>query len=106
MANAPYVPSAALELLPAESRRYEAPVALDGGPDGLAVLRRLAEEAARWLAPGGNLVVEVGESQVDPLAAVLRAAGLIPTTVRNESLGATAMTARRPVDMAGSGLEN
>ncbi|MGC5029480.1 putative protein N(5)-glutamine methyltransferase [Micromonospora sp. DT229] len=106
VANAPYVPSAALDLLPAESRRYEAPVALDGGPDGLAVLRRLAADAASWLAPGGNLVVEVGATQVDPLATVLREAGLIPTTVRDESLGATAMTAHRPVDMAGRGLEN
>ncbi|MEV6690597.1 putative protein N(5)-glutamine methyltransferase [Micromonospora sp. NPDC051196] len=96
VANAPYVPTAALDLLPAESRRYEAPVALDGGPDGLAVLRRLAGDATRWLAPGGHLVVEVGETQVDLFAAVLTAAGLVPATVRDESLAATAMTARRP----------
>ncbi|AEB43390.1 putative protein N(5)-glutamine methyltransferase [Micromonospora maris] len=106
VANAPYVPTAALDLLPAESRRYEALVALDGGPDGLAVLRRLAADATRWLAPGGHLVVEVGQSQVDLLATVLAEAGLLPSTFRDESLAATAMTARRPVGMAGQGSEN
>ncbi|TCB95541.1 putative protein N(5)-glutamine methyltransferase [Micromonospora zingiberis] len=106
VANAPYVPTAALGLLPPESRRYEAPVALDGGPDGLAVLRRLAVDATSWLAPGGHLVVEVGETQVDLLGAALTEAGLVPTTVRDGSLGATAMTAQRPVGMAGRGNEN
>ncbi|MFI7022586.1 putative protein N(5)-glutamine methyltransferase [Micromonospora sp. NPDC049900] len=97
VANAPYVPTAALPLLPPESRRYEAPVALDGGTDGLAVLRRVATSASRWLAPGGHLVVEVGEDQVDELWAVLTGAGLVPEVVRDDDLGATAMTACRPV---------
>ena len=97
VANAPYVPTAALDLLPAESRRYEAPVALDGGPDGLAVLRRVAADASSWLAPGGHLVAEIGDVQVDELGAVLTDAGLVPTVIRDAALGATAMTACRPV---------
>ncbi|MER7420599.1 putative protein N(5)-glutamine methyltransferase [Micromonospora peucetia] len=96
LANAPYVPTAAVALMPPEARLYEAPVALDGGPDGLAVLRRVAEGAARWLAPGGHLVVETGQTQVDALRAVLTAVGLHPTVTRDDDRDATAVTARRP----------
>ncbi|MEU4771889.1 putative protein N(5)-glutamine methyltransferase [Micromonospora sp. NPDC023644] len=96
LANAPYVPTAAVALMPPEARLYEAPVALDGGPDGLAVLRRVAEGAARWLAPGGHLVVEAGEAQLDALRAVLTAVGLHPTVTRDDDRDATAVTARRP----------
>ncbi|WP_341719507.1 putative protein N(5)-glutamine methyltransferase [Micromonospora sp. FIMYZ51] len=106
VANAPYVPTAELTLLPTESRRYEAPVALDGGSDGLAVLRRIAVAALSWLAPGGHLVLEIGAGQVDEVRAVLTDAGLEATVVRDEVLGATAMTARCPADVAGRRNEN
>ncbi|GIJ28349.1 methylase [Micromonospora qiuiae] len=101
VANAPYVPTGELTLLPAESRRYEAPVALDGGSNGLAVLRRIAVAALSWLAPGGHLVVEVGAVQVDELRAVLTEIGLVAEVIRDEALDATAMTARRPTGVAG-----
>ncbi|MFE9690415.1 putative protein N(5)-glutamine methyltransferase [Micromonospora sp. NPDC005806] len=96
VANAPYVPSAAVALLPAEARLHEAPVALDGGVDGLAVLRRVAIGAAEWLAPGGHLAVEVSAGQAETLCAALTEAGLVPTVVRDDDLDATAVTARRP----------
>lgn len=96
VANAPYVPSEAVALLPPEARLYEAPVALDGGPDGLAVLRRVATGAAEWLAPGGHLAVEVSAGQAEALRAVLEAVGLVPTLVHDDDLEATAVTARRP----------
>ncbi|MFG2008329.1 putative protein N(5)-glutamine methyltransferase [Micromonospora sp. NPDC048868] len=96
LANAPYVPTAAVALMPPEARLHEAPVALDGGPDGLAVLRRVAEGAARWLAPGGHLVVEAGEAQVEALRAALTAVGLHPTVTRDDDRDATAVSARRP----------
>ncbi|TDB72453.1 putative protein N(5)-glutamine methyltransferase [Micromonospora sp. KC721] len=96
VANAPYVPTEAVALMPAEARRYEALVALDGGVDGLAVLRRVAAGAVDWLAPGGRLVVEVGESQVDALDGELRTLGLRPRVVRARKWDAIAMTARRP----------
>ncbi|MGS2614762.1 putative protein N(5)-glutamine methyltransferase [Micromonospora sp. LZ34] len=96
VANAPYVPTAAVALMPPEARLHEAPVALDGGPDGLAVLRRVAEGAVDWLAPGGHLAVETSAAQADRLCAALSAAGLIPTVVRDDDREATAVTACRP----------
>ena len=96
VANAPYVPSEAVALLPPEARLYEAPVALDGGPDGLAILRRVAAGAAEWLAPGGHLAVESSAGQAEALCGVLSDVGLVPAVVRDEELDATAVTARRP----------
>ncbi|MDM4722922.1 putative protein N(5)-glutamine methyltransferase [Micromonospora sp. WMMA1363] len=95
VANAPYVPTEAVALMPAEARLHEARVALDGGPDGLAVLRRVAAGAAQWLAPGGHLVVEAGAAQVDGLRGVLAAVGLASSVVHDGDLDATAVTARR-----------
>ncbi|MEU7585209.1 putative protein N(5)-glutamine methyltransferase [Micromonospora sp. NPDC049230] len=96
VANAPYVPTDAVALMPPEARLHEAPVALDGGPDGLAVLRRVGVGAADWLAPGGHLVVEAGSTQVDALCAAFEAAGLVPDVRQDEELDGTAVTARRP----------
>ncbi|MEV7328735.1 putative protein N(5)-glutamine methyltransferase [Micromonospora sp. NPDC093244] len=96
VANAPYVPTDAVALMPPEARLHEAPVALDGGPDGLSVLRRVGAEAVDWLAPGGHLVVEVGVTQVDALGEAFAAAGLLPSVRHDDDLDATALTARRP----------
>ena len=63
VANAPYVPTEAIGLLPPEARVHEPRVALDGGADGLDVLRRVAAAAPRWLAPGGHLLIETSERQ-------------------------------------------
>jgi len=63
LANVPYVPTQEIELLPAEARLHEDRVALDGGPDGLSVLRRVAAEAPQWLAPGGHLLIETSAAQ-------------------------------------------
>ncbi|MGW5771415.1 putative protein N(5)-glutamine methyltransferase [Streptomyces longwoodensis] len=62
-ANVPYVPSREVPLLPAEAREHEPLTALDGGADGLDVLRRVAAGAPAWLAPGGCLLVETSEQQ-------------------------------------------
>jgi ribosomal protein L3 glutamine methyltransferase len=59
VSNPPYVPSAAVDELPAEYQAEPA-VGLDGGTDGLDPTRRLLAEAAQWLTPHGILVVEVG----------------------------------------------
>nr|WP_245675551.1 putative protein N(5)-glutamine methyltransferase [Micromonospora halophytica] len=96
VANAPYVPTEAVALMPAEARLHEAPVALDGGADGLAVLRRVAAGAVDWLAPGGHLVVEVSDGQADALCVVLTGLGLAPRVLREPEWDATAVTARRP----------
>lgn len=89
LANVPYVPSADVELLPAEARVYEPRVALDGGGDGLDVMRRVASDAPRWLALGGSLLVEASERQRDAAVEVLRGAGLSPRVVVCEELYAT-----------------
>ncbi|MER5427636.1 putative protein N(5)-glutamine methyltransferase [Streptomyces sp. NPDC002588] len=73
-ANVPYVPTGEVPLLPAEAREHEPLTALDGGGDGLDVLRRVAGEAPGWLAPGGILLVETSERQAaDALGAFTRA---------------------------------
>ncbi|MET7750907.1 putative protein N(5)-glutamine methyltransferase [Micromonospora sp. NPDC005367] len=96
VANAPYVPTTAVALMPPEARLHEVPVALDGGPDGLSVLRRVAAGAAHWLAPGGHLVVEASDRQADALSAAFTAAGLVPRVRHDEERDATAVTGRRP----------
>ncbi|MBN6545586.1 putative protein N(5)-glutamine methyltransferase, partial [Actinacidiphila bryophytorum] len=75
-ANVPYVPSGSVALLPAEARDHEALIALDGGGDGLDVMRRVAAQAAGWLAPGGSLLTEASERQAAAAAGILSAAGL------------------------------
>jgi release factor glutamine methyltransferase len=74
-AVAPYVPSPAMHLLPADVRRYEPRRALDGGGDGLDVVRRIVADALGLLRPGGWLVLELGGDQDDALAPDLDAAG-------------------------------
>ena len=61
VANPPYLATPILPTLPVEVREWEPRMALDGGVDGLAVIRRLLAEAAEWLRPGGGLLVEIGE---------------------------------------------
>jgi release factor glutamine methyltransferase len=97
VANAPYVPTAELGLLPPEARLHEPHVALDGGADGLDVLRRVAEAAPRWLAPGGRLLVETSERQSPRAVEIAAAAGLVPRVVVSERLDATAIVAVNPV---------
>ncbi|WUS96702.1 putative protein N(5)-glutamine methyltransferase [Streptomyces sp. NBC_00708] len=95
LANVPYVPSEDVALLPAEARVHEPLVALDGGGDGLDVLRRVAAEAPRWLAPGGSLLVETSERQAQTAAGVLAAGGLVPRVHSCEERYATVVTGTR-----------
>ncbi|WP_329124424.1 putative protein N(5)-glutamine methyltransferase [Streptomyces sp. NBC_01465] len=97
IANVPYVPTAKVGLLPAEARVHEALVALDGGVDGLDVLRRVAAEAPRWLAPGGHLLFEVSERQADEAVATVAECGLLARVVSSEEWYATVVVARMPV---------
>jgi release factor glutamine methyltransferase len=82
VANVPYVPAGAIPLLPHDVREHEPHLALDGGPDGLDVLRRLVARAPRWLAPGGWLVCEIGDGQGEAVAALFAGAGLVEVAVR------------------------
>jgi len=88
-ANVPYVPSGALALMPREAREHEPRLALDGGDDGLAVLRRVAQAAPAWLAPGGSVLVETSEEQLPAALAAFRGAGLDASARDDDDLGAT-----------------
>lgn len=72
-AVAPYVPTSDLRLLPADVQRYEPRLALDGGADGLDLVRRVVATAGRLLRPGGWLLVEIGGDQDEALAPTLAA---------------------------------
>ncbi|HEX5406208.1 MAG TPA: putative protein N(5)-glutamine methyltransferase [Pseudonocardiaceae bacterium] len=89
VANTPYVPTESIELLPPEARLHEPRVALDGGADGLDVVRRVAAEAGEWLAPGGSLFVEAGERQLRTAVEAFAGNGLLPAVARSDELGAT-----------------
>ena len=89
VANTPYVPSDAIATMPPEARLHEARVALDGGPDGLDVQRRVAEEAPLWLRSGGSLLVEAGERQAQLTAQVFARAGLEPRVIHSDEFDAT-----------------
>lgn len=89
VANVPYVPTAAIGLMPPEARQHEPRTALDGGSDGLDLARRVAAGATEWLAPGGSVLFEAGEAQVPAASAVVAAAGLAPRVARDDRRGAT-----------------
>jgi release factor glutamine methyltransferase len=88
-ANVPYVPTGEVGLLPPEARAYEPRVALDGGADGLDVLRRVTAGAALWLAPGGHLLVETSERQAPRAVEAVARDGLIARMARSRKLNAT-----------------
>ena len=90
-ANVPYVPTGEIAFLPPEARAHEPRVALDGGPDGLDVLRRVAAGAPDWLAPGGHLLIETSERQAPLAAAAFEASGLTPQVATSADLSATVL---------------
>ena len=90
---APYVPTDELALLPREARLYEPAVTLDGGADGLTIVRRVAAEAARWLAPGGTLLTEVSERQAPTVVELFAAGGLSARVESDEERWATVVVA-------------
>jgi release factor glutamine methyltransferase len=91
LANAPYVPTDAISLMPPEARLYEPQLALDGGSDGLDVLRRIITEAARWLAPNGHLLVETSRGQAFATVLALERHGMAGRIVTSDELDATAV---------------
>jgi release factor glutamine methyltransferase len=89
VANAPYVPTEALALMPTEAREHEPRTALDGGWDGLDVQRRIAADAAGWLSPGGHLLVETSAAQSAQTLSLLRRGGLSARLATSAELNAT-----------------
>jgi release factor glutamine methyltransferase len=95
VANVPYVPSGSIALMPPEARDHEPRVALDGGPDGLDVVRRVSGGAPAWLGPGGALLFESSAGQAPCAVEIVVAAGLAPRVVNDDELGATVVVGTR-----------
>jgi release factor glutamine methyltransferase len=87
--NAPYVPTGEIAMMPPEARLHEPLVALDGGPDGVTIHRRVAAAAPDWLAPGGCLLIETSERQAAQTAAAMTTAGLTAVVSTDEEMEAT-----------------
>jgi release factor glutamine methyltransferase len=96
VANAPYVPTDAIAMMPPEARDHEPRVALDGGSDGLDVQRRIINDAPEWLSPGGHLLIETSRRQATDTVAACEAAGLVARVVTDDDLDATAVVAVAP----------
>jgi release factor glutamine methyltransferase len=98
LANAPYVPTPDIALLPPEAREHEHLRALDGGADGLDLHRRVIAGAPAWLAPGGRVLIEVSEAQTEVAASLMADAGLRAHTEIDDDDGdvTTVLIGRRP----------
>lgn len=95
VANAPYVPTEEIAMMPIEAREHEPRLALDGGADGVDLHRRLAADAGRWLAADGAVVIETSRPQVGLTRAALAEHGLTTTIRRDEEVDGTAVIGRR-----------
>ena len=97
LANTPYVPTDEIGLMPPEARLHEPLFTLDGGADGLDVQRRVAASAAKWLAPGGHLLVETGQDQAATTAEIFARNGLRVRIATSPELYATIVIGTRPI---------
>ena len=87
VSNPPYITSAVVETLAPEVRDFDPRLALDGGADGLAPYRIIAAQAAAWLAPGGQVLVEIGYDQGPAVSALFEAAGFARVAVHKDLNG-------------------
>ena len=82
-------------MMPPEARDHEPRVALDGGADGVDIHRRVAEQAPRWLRPGGHLVIETSRRQAPLTVEAMTRHGFDSRVVRSDDLDATAVVGRK-----------
>ena len=94
-ANAPYVPSDQVALMPHEARDHEPSLALDGGPDGVDLHRRIAAGAMDWLAATGVLLIETSVVQASLTAQAMREAGFSTDVVRDREIEACVVVGSR-----------
>ncbi|MDW8281344.1 MAG: HemK/PrmC family methyltransferase [Myxococcales bacterium] len=96
VSNPPYIPTGDLPHLPPEVRA-EPRAAIDGGADGLVIIRRLVRDAWQYLAPGGALALEVGDGQAGTVAELLRDRGYLEVTITDDlSRSPRVVSGRRP----------
>ena len=72
----PYVPTDAMRYLPRDVLAFEPTAALDGGHDGLVVVRRAVNEVREWLCDAGHVLFEIGGHQAEALIPILEKAHL------------------------------
>ncbi|MFI6802726.1 hypothetical protein [Streptosporangium canum] len=78
-------------------------MALDGGADGLDIVRRVTAAAPLWLAPDGCLLVETSEDQAPRAVETVARNGLIPRVAGSDGLNATVVIGTRPTLQRGPG---
>ena len=101
ISNPPYVPQRDRPALPAEVGKYEPALALFGGEDGLAIIRRLLDAAGLCLKPGGALVFEFGFAQDEAVAGLIDAASsLTMVAIRSDLQGIPRTAVARRVERA------
>ncbi|MPY80435.1 MAG: putative protein N(5)-glutamine methyltransferase [Actinophytocola sp.] len=93
-ANAPYIPTDTIGLMPPEARLHEPRVALDGGADGLDVHRRIIAAAPQWLAVGGHLLIESSQDQAAHIADAMASGGLVPRIAHSDELDTAVVIGR------------
>jgi len=86
VSNPPYIPSGELAALSPELQ-HEPVLALDGGPDGLDVVRQMLQDAARLLSDRGTLLLEVGADQARSTERLMREAGAVTVEWRRDLSG-------------------
>lgn len=89
VANAPYVPTDAIAMMPPEARLHEPRVTLDGGEDGLDVQRRAVDQAPSWLTPGGHLLIETSRRQATRTVELFTRGGFVAHVATSPELDAT-----------------
>lgn len=87
VSNPPYVEEREWEGLAPDIRNFEDPRALLSGADGLDCIRRIISESSHWLAPGGLLAIEMGETQGPALRELLQSAGYENITITKDLAG-------------------
>ena len=99
-ANAPYVPTGRIALMPPEARDHEQQLALDGGADGVDVHRRIAAGVPDWLAAGGVVVIETSPSQAALTEQAVRDAGMLTEVLTDDDVGGCVVVGLRPGELA------
>ena len=75
------MPTPELSLLQRDTFAFETTLSYDGGPDGAAILRRVVADGARFLRPGGALLLKLGGRQADLLSGDLARLGYVAVTL-------------------------
>ena len=99
VSNPPYIATSDIATLDRDVRDHDPRRALDGGPDGLSAYRAVVADAVRLLAPGGYLVLEIGQGQASEVTQLLTDAELVPVGEPRPDLAGIArvLAAQAPV---------